>query len=180
GQSAPRQRCSRQQFTILAARQVENQAEDGATPEQYVNRLVHWSSPLSDRLLQCWQEVLGYLQNAGTGSHQEHGGKNEEEKGGDQLHSHFPRTFLRFLTAANPHEIRMHTQRIGNTGAEAVGLNHDGDQLLQFALAGARGQIVQRFRTSLAGAHFERNDSELLANGPVGQRELTAHAHESL
>ena len=75
----------------------------------------------------------------------------------------------------NAQKIRMSTQRVADAGAKPVGLHQNRDQLLQLRFAGSLGQIPQRFRAPLAGAHFQVDQAQLFAELLVRHLQFAAH-----
>jgi hypothetical protein len=69
---------------------------------------------------------------------------------------------------------------LGDAGTEAVGLNQHANQGANVVDASAFGQITHGFGAGLAGAHFEVDEAELLAEFGVGVVEILGNAHERL
>ena len=65
------------------------------------------------------------------------------------------------LEPAQPHAVRVHAQRVGQAGAEALGLDQHRDQRAHLGDAGALGERAQRIGGALARARLEVGELEL-------------------
>ena len=74
----------------------------------------------------------------------------------------------------------MNAESLSDAGAEAVGLDESADQRTDVIDSGAIDKVAQGFGAGLAGAHFEINQMEFVAEIRMGVVEIFADTHESL
>ena len=74
----------------------------------------------------------------------------------------------------------MHAQSLRNAGAEAIGLDQSGDQGANIIDAGAIDEIAQGFGARFAGAHFEVDQVEFVAEVGMSVMQVFSDAHQGL
>ena len=84
------------------------------------------------------------------------------------------------LAAGGAQGIGMNTESLGDAGAEAVGLDERADEGANVIDSGAVDEIAQGFGAGFAGAHFEVDEMEFVAEIGVGVVEILADAHQGL
>jgi hypothetical protein len=81
--------------------------------------------------------------------------KNEQNQRKYQFHRHFGRHLFGSLKSFGSKGIRIHPQGIGDIRAEFVGLNQQGDKILDFLEIGALCQVFQGILPLFTGSELE-------------------------
>ena len=74
----------------------------------------------------------------------------------------------------------MHAKGLGDAGAEAIGLNQCTHKRADVVNAGAIDQVAEGLGAGLAGAHFEVDQMEFIAQIGMGMVQILADAHQGL
>ena len=98
--------------------------------------------------------------------------KQEQHEREHELHTEFSRALLGILAALGSRRVGVRAQRLGQAGAELVGLDQQRDQRLHVVHFRSRGKVLERLDAWLAGADFRRNQPQLIGERRVADAEL--------
>ena len=106
--------------------------------------------------------------------------QNKNDEWGDHFDGSLGGLLFGALAAGGAQGIGMNAESLRDAGAEAVGLDEGADQGADVIDTGAVDEIAESFGARLAGAHFEVDEMEFVAEIGMGVMEILADAHESL
>ena len=138
-----------------------------------------WIRFIDEGALLADEGVVG-LNQCRTNGDEEERDQNENDEGRDHLDGGFGGLLFGALAAGGAQGIGVNAQGLGDAGAEAVGLDERADQGANVIDAGAVDEIAQGFGAGLAGAHFEVDEMEFVAEIGMGVMQIFADAHQGL
>jgi hypothetical protein len=83
------------------------------------------------------EHFSNHRDRSGADKHDKNAREYEEHQGKNQLYRGFRCFLFRNLAAARPHRIALHSQGLGDAGAEFIGLNQNGRERFEVVDASA-------------------------------------------
>src|SRR5436190_1916992 len=99
-------------------------------------------------------EGVNELDDSGTDGDDEERGEQAEHEGEHELDADLCRAFLGALPTLGARHLGVRAQRLRDAGAETIGLYEHGNECAHVVDLGARGEILHRFDSRLAGARL--------------------------